>query len=139
MHTAEKVTGKKKKTGEKENVAGEKKKTPGKSKKTGEESAFEKGEKGIATGKKKASGKGKTTRSDAREHPRKSRKGKPGISSVPAADEEVVVYDDYDDGYAVRGSATPPPPGPACRYCGEALTFIPQYGRDYCYGCGQYD
>ncbi|MHB8352238.1 MAG: hypothetical protein ACYDFT_06100 [Thermoplasmata archaeon] len=36
----------------------------------------------------------------------------------------------------------PPPPaagsGAPCPRCGRPLTFIPQYGRFYCYGCASY-
>jgi hypothetical protein len=35
----------------------------------------------------------------------------------------------------------PPPPaasGPTCPRCGKPATFVQQYNRYYCYGCGQY-
>ncbi|HXY47670.1 MAG TPA: hypothetical protein VEK13_07250 [Thermoplasmata archaeon] len=39
------------------------------------------------------------------------------------------------------GPAVPPAPMPAlptCAACGKPATFIPQYGRYYCYSCAQY-
>jgi len=32
----------------------------------------------------------------------------------------------------------PPPPPPTCSTCGGPLSFIPQYGRYYCYNCRKY-
>jgi hypothetical protein len=44
---------------------------------------------------------------------------------------------------AVAGVASPvAPPGPpsrTCKKCGGPLTFIPEYGRHYCYACQKYD
>jgi hypothetical protein len=45
---------------------------------------------------------------------------------------------------APPASAAPPPPGtgtaavPFCGNCGKPTTYVPQYGRYYCYDCKQY-
>jgi hypothetical protein len=39
---------------------------------------------------------------------------------------------------AAKTATVPAVPVKSCVHCGGQLTFIPEYGRDYCYGCGQY-
>lgn len=53
-----------------------------------------------------------------------------------------VVYAHPSSGPGAATYAHPSTPGPAapsnCPRCGRPATFIPQYGRSYCYSCAQY-
>jgi hypothetical protein len=40
--------------------------------------------------------------------------------------------------YAAPAAPTAPAAGATCPRCGRPATYIPQYGRSYCYACAQY-
>jgi len=46
---------------------------------------------------------------------------------------------DEDDMYSDRGRRARPEPEEKCRYCGDALEYVPQYKRWYCHTCREYE